>query len=225
MINPNARKRLYAIEKFSMLGAGFQIALRDLEIRGAGNLLGAEQSGHIAAVGYEMYCQMLEKAVKELRDGKEKPLLVAMVDLGISGRLSSVYIASELRRLAMYQRLAECEDRESIAQVVSDLQSGYGQLPESACRLVAYHELKIEASIIEIATMTIDEGDVVIRTKNLHILRERFEGVQGTLRTVGTPSTSEYSVVYFRPPRGIDQSSLLTALHTQVVQNPVSSPK
>ena len=66
-INPTARKRLHAIEQFSMLGAGFQIALRDLEIRGAGNLLGAEQSGHIAAVGYEMYCQLLEKAVNELK--------------------------------------------------------------------------------------------------------------------------------------------------------------
>jgi transcription-repair coupling factor (superfamily II helicase) len=225
MINPTARKRLYAIEKFSMLGAGFQIALRDLEIRGAGNLLGSEQSGHIAAVGYEMYCQMLEKAVKELRDGKKQPLPEAMIDVGISGRISTAYIASDSRRLAMYQRLAGCEDQEGIAQVVRDLQSGYGQLPESACQLVVYHELKIAASEIGIGTMTIDDGDVVIRTKNLIELRGRFEGVQGTLRTVGTSSASEYSAVYFRPSQGINPTSLLSILHSQLVQTAVSSPQ
>ena len=225
MINPTARKRLYAIEKFSMLGAGFQIALRDLEIRGAGNLLGAEQSGHIAAVGYEMYCQMLEKAVKELRDGKKQPLPQSMIDVGISGRMSTAYIASQTRRLAMYQRLADCENQEGIAQVVRDLQSGYGQLPESACRLVAYHELKIAASEIGIGTMTIDDGDVVIRTKNLGELQTRFKGVHGTLRTVGTSSASDYSVIYFRPSQGVDPSSLLSILHWHLVQTAVSSPE
>jgi transcription-repair coupling factor (superfamily II helicase) len=208
-----------------MLGAGFQIALRDLEIRGAGNLLGSEQSGHIAAVGYEMYCQMLEKAVKELRDGKKQPLPEAMIDVGISGRISTAYIASDSRRLAMYQRLAGCEDQEGIAQVVRDLQSGYGQLPESACQLVVYHELKIAASEIGIGTMTIDDGDVVIRTKNLIELRGRFEGVQGTLRTVGTSSASEYSAVYFRPSQGINPTSLLSILHSHLVQTAVSSPQ
>ena len=224
MINTTARKRLYAIEKFSMLGAGFQIALRDLEIRGAGNLLGAEQSGHIAAVGYEMYCQMLEKAVKELRDGKKVQQQEAMIDFGCCGRLSTAYIASETRRLAMYQRLASCEDQEGIAQVVNDLQSGYGTLPTSASRLVSYHELKIAASKIGIGTMTIDEGDVVIRTKNLDTLQDRFVGVEGTLRTVGTSSTSDYSVVYFRPSGVVDPELLLSILHTQVVETSVSSP-
>lgn len=221
MINPTARKRLYAIEKFSMLGAGFQIALRDLEIRGAGNLLGAEQSGHIAAVGYEMYCQMLERAVKELRDGKKQLQHVAMIDLGISGRLSAAYIPSETRRLAMYQRLASCEDQPGIVQVVNDLQSGYGELPEAARRLVSYHELKIGASLIGVDSMTIDDGDVVIRTNQPEILRARFEGVHGTLRMVGTSTTSDYSTLYFRPSRSTGTSSLLSILHTQLVQLPV----
>lgn len=225
LINPTARKRLFAIEKFSMLGAGFQIALRDLEIRGAGNLLGSEQSGHIAAVGYEMYCQMLEKAVQELREGKKQSLPEAMIDLGISGRLSAAYIASETRRLAMYQRLASCEDQEGIVQVVNDLQSGYGELPDAARRLVAYHELKTAASMIEIGSMTIEDGDVVIRTKNPECLRNRFEGVQGTLRMVGKSSTSDYSVLYFRSTRGSDPSLLLSILHAHLVLAPVSSPK
>jgi len=224
LINPVARKRLYAIEKFSMLGAGFQIALRDLELRGAGNLLGAQQSGHIAAVGYEMYCQMLEKAVKELREGKKPPLPESMIDLGVSGRLSNAYIASDIRRLAMYQRLAACEDQEGINQVVGDLQSGYGQLPESALRLVAYHELKITASLMGISSMTINEGDVVIRTRDPAILQDCFDGIEGTLRTVGEPSTSDYTAVYFRSIRGADPVSLLSTLHTQLVRTPVSSP-
>jgi transcription-repair coupling factor (superfamily II helicase) len=148
-----------------------------------------------------------------------------MIDLGISGRLSSAYIASETRRLAIYQRLAACEDQAGISKVVNDLQSGYGELPTLARRLVAYHELKIAASSILVGTMTIDEGDVVIRTKNLESLQERFDGVQGTLRTVGTSASGGYSVVYFRPSQGVDPESLLAILHSHLVQNPVSSPK
>jgi hypothetical protein len=147
-----------------------------------------------------------------------------MIDLGVSGRLSNAYIASDIRRLAMYQRLAACEDQEGIKQVVGDLQSGYGQLPESALRLVAYHELKITASFMGIGSMTIDEGDVVIRTRDPAILQDCFDGIEGTLRTVGEPSTSDYTAVYFRSIHGANPVSLLSTLHTQLVRTPVSSP-
>jgi len=126
LVNKVARKRLHAIEQFSMLGAGFQIALRDLEIRGAGNLLGAEQSGHIAAVGYEMYCQLLDRAVHDLREGVSPIMKDAMVTLGVCGRLPNVYISTELRRLALYRRLAKAKELKVFKGVLGDLQSAYG---------------------------------------------------------------------------------------------------
>lgn len=225
MLSSVARKRLYAIEKFSMLGAGFQIALRDLEIRGAGNLLGAEQSGHIAAVGYEMYCQMLDKAVRELREGEGEEYEEAMIDFGSSGRLSTAYIAAESRRLAIYQRLAECGGQSEIMQVVKDLKSGYGELPAAAQQLIAYHELRIAASMIGISRITIDEGDVVIQTKSLDLLQDRFDGASGTLRTINASAASNFSVAYFRPNNAAEQSSLLKILHAQLVLTSVSSSK
>jgi len=221
MLNPNARKRLHAIEKFSMLGAGFQIALRDLEIRGAGNLLGAEQSGHIAAVGYEMYCQLLEQAVRELREGKKAILPESMIDIGSMGRLPEAYIASPTRRLDFYRRLATCQNRAGMKQVIDDLESGYGQLPIAVTRLVQYHELRIAAGQMGIISMTIDEGDVVIRTKDQALLCDRMESAHGTLRTVGVPSSSGTIAVYYRPSQGIEPDELLSNLHTLIVCAPV----
>jgi transcription-repair coupling factor (superfamily II helicase) len=102
-----AQKRLKAIEQYSMLGAGFKIAMRDLEIRGAGNILGAEQSGHIAAVGYEMYCRLLDNAVHQLTNSTdEAPVAHTKVDIGLYGLLPKPYIPADQRRLEAYRRLA-----------------------------------------------------------------------------------------------------------------------
>ncbi|HIA71599.1 MAG TPA: transcription-repair coupling factor [Phycisphaerales bacterium] len=216
-VNKIARKRLQAIEQFSMLGAGFQIALRDLEIRGAGNLLGAEQSGHIAAVGYEMYCQLLEKAVLELKSGKKTPLLETMIDIGITGKIPEAYIASQTRRLAMYRRFADCEDQESVVFIVNDLKSGYGELPDSVCKLVQYHELRVASSQLGILSMTIDEQDIVIRTKNSKGLSRQMQGAKGTLRPVGVPSATGFVAVYYRPAKFGNTAEVLEQLHSKLV--------
>ena len=218
-VNKIARKRLQAIEQFSMLGAGFQIALRDLEIRGAGNLLGAEQSGHIAAVGYEMYCQLLEKAVLDLKSGKKEQALESMIDIGVTGKIPEAYIASQIRRLAIYRRLAECEGQGEIVKVVSDLQSGYGELPEQVRKFVQYHELRVSSSVLGIVSMTVDEQDVVIRTKNAKALTRQMQGVKGTLRPVGNPSSSGILAVYFRLKVSGDALALLSLLHSVLVES------
>jgi transcription-repair coupling factor (superfamily II helicase) len=218
-VNKIARKRLQAIEQFSMLGAGFQIALRDLEIRGAGNLLGAEQSGHIAAVGYEMYCQLLEQAVLDLKSGKKKPSIESMIDIGVTGKIPEAYIASQVRRLTIYRRFADCEEQVVIGKVVEDLKSGYGEMPDQVRKLVQYHELRVSSSAHGILSMTIDEQDVVIRTKNIKALNRKMQGVKGTLRPVGNPSSSGFLVVYFRPKVLGDASSLLTLLHDILVES------
>lgn len=218
-VNATARKRLHAIEQFSMLGAGFQIALRDLEIRGAGNLLGAEQSGHIAAVGYEMYCQLLEQAVQRLRDGKKSKPIESMIDLGVSGTIPEAYIATPTRRLAMYCRFALCENQDSIAKIVHDLQTGYGTLPLAVQRLVKYHELRVAASLLEIGSMTLDDDDVVIRTKGEDALRKRLASSRGTLRKVGTPSATGFVAVYYRSPDNNSEENLLSELHDLFVES------
>ena len=218
-VNKVARKRLQAIEQFSMLGAGFQIALRDLEIRGAGNLLGAEQSGHIAAVGYEMYCQLLEQAVLDLKSGKKPPIIETMIDIGVTGKIPKQYIASATRRLTMYRRFAACEEQASVIKVVEDLRSGYGDLPHSVTKLVRYHELRVAASSIGIETITVDEKDVVIRTKDPAQLSQRLALAKGTLRTVGVPSSSGFVVVYYRAQIWEDLAKLLVHLHGNLVKS------
>ncbi len=218
-VNQVARKRLQAIEQFSMLGAGFQIALRDLEIRGAGNLLGAEQSGHIAAVGYEMYCQLLEKAVLDLKSGKKSPALETMIDIGVTGKIPEQYISSATRRLTMYRRLSESEEQSAILKVVNDLLSGYGDLPSSVTKLVQYHELRIASSQAGIESMTVDEQDIVFRTKDSSLLCNRLAGACGSLRPVGAPSTSGFVAIYYRPVSVGKKMDALSHLHGLLVKS------
>lgn len=218
-VNPTARRRLHAIEQFSMLGAGFQIAMRDLEIRGAGNLLGAEQSGHIAAVGYEMYCQLLEQAVHRLRNGIQERRIESMIDFGSSGTIPEAYIASPSRRLVMYCRFAQCESQQAIDQIVHDLQTGYGGIPDAVKRLVKYHELRVASSEFGIASMTIDDDDVVIRTKDVERLKKQMHVSGGTLRTVGVPSATGFVTIYFRSQKSSTPESLLSEIHKIVVES------
>ena len=218
-VNTTARKRLHAIEQFSMLGAGFQIALRDLEIRGAGNLLGEEQSGHIAAVGYEMYCQLLEQAVLQLREGKKPVLVEAMVDLGVSGVIPNAYIASMGRRLVMYCRFASCETMHAVQQIVRDMETGYGDLPAGVKRLVQYHELRVSASMLQIGSMIIDDEDVVIRTKDSKKLAQKLQRSRGTLRPVGVPSATGFTALYFRSEHSDEFASKAEEMHSYLVKS------
>ena len=212
LINKVARKRLHAIEEFSMLGAGFQIALRDLEIRGAGNLLGAEQSGHIAAVGYEMYCQLLDKAVHDLREGVSPIIKDAMITLGVCGRLPKVYISAESRRLALYRRLAEAKELKIFKGVLGDLQSAYGELPAAAKQLVQYHELRITATKIDIESIMLERSDVVIRTRDPRALKHALHNVDATVREVGQRLSTGAVAVYVRPVKGISDPEALLVL-------------
>ncbi|MGQ4807936.1 Transcription-repair-coupling factor [Candidatus Entotheonellaceae bacterium PAL068K] len=142
LLSEVARKRLEAIEEFSTLGAGFHLATRDLEIRGAGNLLGAQQSGHIASIGFHLYSQMLEDAVHAIR-GEEVPVRVdPELRLEVQGYIPQDYIASEKQRLALYQRLAAVADATTLADLVAELRDRFGPLPEAVQRLLAIVEIK-----------------------------------------------------------------------------------
>ncbi|MCG3122221.1 MAG: Transcription-repair-coupling factor [Phycisphaerales bacterium] len=160
-----AQKRLRAIEQFSMLGAGFKIAMRDLEIRGAGNILGAEQSGHIAAVGYEMYCRLLETAVHDLRNEKrpDPPSTVA-VEIGVAGVIPRPYIPSDLRRLEAYRRASTAATVQELAKVREDLTEAYGDPPAPVQRMLDLAELRIAAAELGCKSVTLREKDVIFRT-------------------------------------------------------------
>ena len=162
-----AQRRLKAIEQYAMLGAGFKIAMRDLEIRGAGNLLGAEQSGHIAAVGYEMYCRLLDNAVHDLKHEGPRPTVAATtVDIGAVGVIPRPYIPSDQRRLEAYRRVATATSAGDLAKVAKDLTEAYGEPPKPVKRLLDLAEVRLAASALGVRSITIRGPDALFRTDN-----------------------------------------------------------
>ena len=149
-----ARRRLAALKEFSDLGAGFKIAALDLELRGAGNMLGGEQSGHIEAIGFEMYTTMLEEAVNKMKGEGDKPAHSnTVLNLGISVRIDSGYIEEENQRLRMYKRIAGAVDQTTIDDVRSELHDRYGKPPESVLNLLAAGELRLKCEQLGIAQL------------------------------------------------------------------------
>jgi transcription-repair coupling factor (superfamily II helicase) len=150
-----ARRRLAALKEFSDLGAGFKIAALDLELRGAGNMLGGEQSGHIESIGFEMYTTMLEEAVTKMKGegGTGKPENATVVNLGISVRIDSDYIPEENQRLRMYKRIAGANDQATIDDVRSELHDRYGAPPESVLHLLSAGEIRLRAERLGIAQL------------------------------------------------------------------------
>ena len=138
-----ARRRLAALKEFSDLGAGFKIAALDLELRGAGNMLGGEQSGHIEAVGFELYTSMLEEAVRNLKGEDQTSKLSVQMNLGISLRIDSSYIAEENQRLRMYKRIAGAENETVLEDIRVELEDRYGPVPEPVGHLLAAGRIRV----------------------------------------------------------------------------------
>ena len=158
-----ARKRLAALREFSDLGAGFKIAALDLELRGAGNLLGGEQHGHIAAVGFDMYLRLLEETVQELK-GEEAPLEIhSSLNLGLDLRIPAEYVADENQRLRAYKRIADARDAEQAEKIRSELADRYGPPPESVETLVEFALLKSHAERIGIEAVDRRAGALQIK--------------------------------------------------------------
>jgi transcription-repair coupling factor (superfamily II helicase) len=142
-LTPVARRRLAALKEFSDLGAGFKIAALDLELRGAGNLLGGEQSGHIEAVGFELYTQMLERAVRELKGEAAPEAAETQLNLGLNIRIPASYIPEENQRLRMYKRIAGVETEAQLNDVRGELEDRYGEPPTPVRNLLEYAALKL----------------------------------------------------------------------------------
>jgi transcription-repair coupling factor (superfamily II helicase) len=142
-LTPIARRRLAALKEFSDLGAGFKIAALDLELRGAGNLLGGEQSGHIEAIGFELYTQMLERAVREMKGEAAPDEAETQLNLGLNIRIPGDYVPEENQRLQMYKRVARVETESQLSDVGAELEDRYGPPPPPVRNLLDYASLKL----------------------------------------------------------------------------------
>jgi transcription-repair coupling factor (superfamily II helicase) len=152
-LTPIAKRRLAALKEFSDLGAGFRLAALDLELRGAGNLLGAEQSGHLSAIGFDLYLKMLEQAVDELRGAPPKPEIRTTLNLGLDIKIPETYIADESQRLRMYKRISGVATPEQRAEMEAELMDRFGAIPSSVANLLSYALLKSAAERLLIQTI------------------------------------------------------------------------
>jgi len=145
VITDEARKKLQAIQELGYLGAGFRLALKDLEIRGAGNLLGAEQSGHIEAVGFDMYMKMLETAVAELKGEKISPSIEPELDLQVNALIPDNYIEDPELRMSIYRKIASAKNTKSLIHILDELRDRFGPPSEKTKKLLDIMELKLIA--------------------------------------------------------------------------------
>ena len=159
-MNEKAHKRLMAIREFTQFGAGFQLAMRDLEIRGAGSLLGAEQHGHIADIGYEYYLKIVQAAVREAR-GEETPLPETDVtlDIPMSAHIPGGFIPNEVQRLSAYRRIADAEGEDAQLLLREELEDRYGELPEEVENLFLLAKIKQLAKRAYIGLVTVRDGE------------------------------------------------------------------
>ena len=156
-----SEKRLKAIKEFTEFGSGFKIALRDLEIRGAGNILGPEQHGHMEAVGYEMYCKLLDEAVREIKGETVLPEVDTQIDLKITAYIPTSYIENINQKIEVYQDIANMDKEEQISEIIDELIDRYGDIPKEVMNLLDVARIKILARSLKILNVT-QKGDNVI---------------------------------------------------------------
>jgi transcription-repair coupling factor (superfamily II helicase) len=158
-----ARKRLAAIREFSDLGTGFRVAALDLEIRGAGNLLGGEQHGHINAVGFDLYCQLLDHTVQELRGQKAEAEVSTSINLNLDIRIPEDYIPEQSQRLRMYKRISSAKDRVELDTLRQEIVDRFGRYPEPVEHLFRYAGLRQNALELQIQSIEKNRNQVFFR--------------------------------------------------------------
>jgi transcription-repair coupling factor (superfamily II helicase) len=162
-LSPVARQRLAAIREFSELGSGFRVAALDLEIRGAGNLLGAQQSGHIEAIGFDMYVKLLEQTVRELQGEEVSDERRARISLAIDLRIDEGYVTETDQRLAVYRKVATAADEPALAAALEEVGDRYGPLHPSLVRLAEYGRARVRASDLGVESIDREASRLVIR--------------------------------------------------------------
>jgi transcription-repair coupling factor (superfamily II helicase) len=185
-LSPVAKKRLAAIREFSDLGSGFRVAALDLEIRGAGNLLGGEQSGHIEAVGFDMYMKLLEQTIKELKGEEIEDEVRATINLRVDLRVDETYIPDMNQRLTVYRRMAAVRSDQELDRLMDEVRDRYGPPPDSVLNLAEYASIRLMADRIRVESIDRDAQTVVIKFRPdarldpawlLRVIRERGDVV------------------------------------------------
>lgn len=224
MLKEVAEKRLAAIKEFTELGSGFKISMRDLEIRGAGNLLGARQHGHMEAVGYDLYCKMLNEAVKRLKGEKvENDEFETNIDLKMDAFIPADYIPNEFQKLDVYKRIAEIETETERDDMVDELIDRFGEPPQSVCNLLEIALLKAKAHDAYIVGIVEKTGQVrVMMFPQAKISTDRIPDLlvayQGKLRFV--PEGNPYFVFQPREENLLGQlSELVSKIQTIKEEN------
>jgi len=160
-VDEQAQRRLRVLQELTELGSGFKLALRDLEIRGAGNLLGAQQHGHIAAVGYDLYSKLLGEAVRELSGQPSSTAVEPVVSAPVEGFLPEDYVPEVNQRLALYKRLSGTADLEGLADIRAELADRFGALPQEAEQLLDVVRLRLAARPLSVEKLEIGDGRAV----------------------------------------------------------------
>jgi len=159
-----AEQRLRALEEFSELGSGFKLALRDLEIRGAGDILGAEQSGHLSAVGLDLYCRMLADSVKTLKGERPSDYEgIPSIELPVEALIPASYVPAENQRIALYRQLAEVSNEEETNELIAEMTDRYGTPPTPVLNLIEITRLKLQCAEAGVADISTENGRVIIR--------------------------------------------------------------
>jgi transcription-repair coupling factor (superfamily II helicase) len=199
-ITPIAGRRLKAIEEYSQLGAGFRIALRDLEIRGAGNILGPEQSGHINTVGYELYCRLLGEAVKKLKKEPVEQEPETVIDLGFPLYVPKSYISSDRQRMEVYRRVSAARNIKDIDRLKLELRDLFGPVPDQVKEFLELTQIKIRAAKWNIQSIIVQQPDVIFSFPEGSTGTDLFARYPGTVR-IPDPRTVHVRLEknYFEP--------------------------
>ncbi|MGR3176785.1 MAG: transcription-repair coupling factor [Candidatus Anammoxibacter sp.] len=207
-ITPEAEKKLKAIEEFSSLGAGFKIALRDLEIRGAGNFIGSQQHGHLAAIGYEMYCRLLESTVKRL---KKQPIPVQInvsINIGLDAFLPNDYISDHSLKMEIYRKLNRLQHVNEVNDIAILLKDRFGSPPEPVRNLLIEAEVRIAAFHTTIRSLSKVNGTIIIELMDFKKAEKTLNPVKESLRFINNetihlrpavnPITPEETLMFLR---------------------------
>ena len=157
-----ARKRLAAMEELSELGAGFQLAARDMEIRGVGNMLGSDQSGHIASIGFDLYCKLVEDMIKDIRGEKVEPRIETEIDLFIKGYIPNDYVPDLNQRLELYRRIQIISSKKECFELSREIIDRFGPYPESVEKLMILLEIRVLCQSLHISKAKINSKELVL---------------------------------------------------------------
>jgi transcription-repair coupling factor (superfamily II helicase) len=217
-LSDDARKRLEAIQDLSELGSGFRLANMDLEIRGAGNLLGAEQSGNLRSVGYETYMELLEETIEELRGNITKAEIDPEIRLPVVARLPEAYVSDTSQRLVLYKRLASSRDDSELGHVRDEILDRFGPLPAEAQNLLEVIRLKIMARSLGVLGVSSGRGEIILTvSESPDIDPQRLVQLM-TRAGAGIRVTPDHKIHAPGAPAGAPAQALFDAAHELLVQ-------